>query len=415
MESSEQVNRRKVEKDDNELPAALNKQIVLNTRFVRDDFWRSIGYNSRCGDDGFPVPGELIKETRLKMQSSQKDLASLIGCDRSMVAKMEKNNHGLDSLTPRRQLAKALGISPLAFGLVERKDVEKQILYDPSLLRKALKLDREVYFSGGDVGGTAEVDDMTAKIYTISKGLDHKNRDILEILCQYYQLGIDLAREELKYKAADRYAKNALAIGKALNDKSLLASTTLRYISALYEKGAVDHSMEYVDEALSYVKYVSPVLAIGIYNSVANPLSAKGDSRATKVLEKSYTILRSGPKEEDAGYIRPTMAYIHMRYAAVHNNMGEHEEALDILDLAEENQKYQRRQCIIRKQQAKAFFGLGEYRQAAVTAQTALDIALEINSKGNSKDIEAIYTQLLASPVKDTLEVKRLGMSFQQM
>ena len=105
----------------------------------------------------------------MQLGLSQEDLAELLGISRAMVSRMEKTNAGLDSVMTRRKLAKILGISPFALGVASMEDVEdkRQVLYDTTILKNSLKLHREAYFSGGNVGGVQGVDIMTSKIREI--------------------------------------------------------------------------------------------------------------------------------------------------------------------------------------------------------------------------------------------------------
>lgn len=86
---------------------------------------------------------------------------------------------------------------------------KKQVLYDTTILKSSLKLHREAYFSGGNVGGVQGVDAMTDKILEISKDLGHQNKDVLRILCEYCQLGLDISQEELDYQSVHRYGRFA--------------------------------------------------------------------------------------------------------------------------------------------------------------------------------------------------------------
>src|SRR5437660_5294812 len=152
--------------------------------------WKSFGYEGPHYDEiGFPNPGELIRQRRQKLSMSQEQLAEELGISRSMVAKMENDATGLDSITTRRKIAKVLGLAPVMLGVVSLEDVAQGAthLYSTSILQKTLHYHSEAYFSGASVGGVAEVQGMVQHIFDISKGLNHKNKELLDILCQYTQ------------------------------------------------------------------------------------------------------------------------------------------------------------------------------------------------------------------------------------
>src|SRR5579885_1465669 len=133
-------------------------------------FWEDIGYCVECGKDGFPDPGKLIQQRRMQLDLSQEELAACLGVSRMMVTRMEQSDIGQDMVMLRRRLAKALGIAPFVLGVVSLEEVKqsKRALYDTTILQHSLKLHREAYFSGGDMGGVQGVDLITSKILEIS-------------------------------------------------------------------------------------------------------------------------------------------------------------------------------------------------------------------------------------------------------
>src|SRR5579885_2822525 len=194
-------------------------------------FWEDIGYFVECGKDGFPDPGKLMKQRRMQLGFSREELAEALGVSRVMVTRMEQANSGLDSVTTRRKLARVLKIAPFALGIVSLDEVKqgKQVFYDTTILQYSLKLHREVYFNGGNVGGVQGMDVMTSEILEISQTLGNRNQQVMGLLCEYCQLGIDVALEEQDYASVHRYGKWALDLARDLEDNILLASTLMRY------------------------------------------------------------------------------------------------------------------------------------------------------------------------------------------
>lgn len=74
---------------------------------------------------------------------------------------------------------------------------------------------------------------MVGKILDISKDLGHQNKDVLRILCEYSQLGLDISQEELDYPSVKRYGRFALNIARSLGDNALIAGTLMRYGQAM--------------------------------------------------------------------------------------------------------------------------------------------------------------------------------------
>src|SRR6266540_729512 len=218
-----------------------------------DDISLLMGYTGRCGPDGLPDPGNLTRYLREYRQMSQAQLAEELGLSRAMVARMELEGLGMDSMMTRRDLARALGVSPLLFGAPTKSDFKHLVLYDTTILQKALRLHRDLYFSGGNIGGVSEAEKMIQSIHQISQSLDHNNREVLTILCHYGQLGIDIAREEQDYPAAERFGSLSIAVADKLDDPVLLVTTLMRLSDAMYESGAFERAKAYADKALSEI------------------------------------------------------------------------------------------------------------------------------------------------------------------
>src|SRR5437660_1064670 len=258
-------------------------------------------------------------KTYMQLGLSQEDLAELLGISRAMVSRMEKTNAGLDSVMTRRKLAKILGISPFALGVASMEDVEdkRQVLYDTTILKNSLKLHREAYFSGGNVGGVQGVDIMTSKIREISQELGNRDKKILGILCEYCQLGLDISQEEQDYTSVKRYGKLALNIARSLGDNTLIASTLMRYGQALSMcediGGDISRARALVDEALS-IKGLPISLVGGAMIRASRIYALQGDDwrpllgAAEKLVGKKY---------DDNGSIRFDLSHyqIHRAYA----------------------------------------------------------------------------------------------------
>ena len=130
-------------------------------------------------------------------------------------------------------------------------------------------------------------------------------------------------------------------------------------------------------------------------------------------MEKSVTIVRSGIHDEDPGYIWPSIPYAQMCLTNALIESGDYNEALEILDGLEDNNKYTRRKAIIQADQARALVGMKEYEHAVGTAQYALDTAMDIKSAPNILLVKGVHKQLLQSPIANSVEVRRLGLTLQ--
>lgn len=378
-----------------------------------DNFWLNAGYIGECGKDGFPPPGELIKQTRIKKSMSQEQLAFELGCSRVMVTRMENENLGLNDIVTRRNLARILGIAPMMLGLVAREDLKSpsaNVLHDTTLLKSSLTLHREVYFSGGDVGGMKGVDTVVDRIYHISKAMDHKNKEVLEILCHYGQLGLDIGREEQNYNAIERYGSWAESIARKLDDQKLLAATLMRHAAGMYEKGDMESAKGYADEALAQTHLPAQLYAAVILEA-SRVYGKMHEPQTMKLLEKATSIARKGGVEEDTCFTKLTPGFCYLRTAHALYEAKDYDGAMEILDLAEEQTTPNliRRKCAIQVLQAQTLMEQSSYADATQCASTALTLATIINCRPQMAAITGIYRRLKTSSFGNVREVARLG------
>ncbi len=380
-------------------------------------FWQEFGYVVDCGDDGFPDPGKLIRQRHTQLGLSQEDLATCLGISRVMVSRMEKSNDGLDSVVLRRKLTKILGIAPFALGVVSLEDVaqKKQVLYDTTILKNSLKLHREAYFSGGNVGGVQGVDVMTDKILEISKDLGHQNKDVLRILCEYGQLGLDISQEELDYQSVHRYGRFALDLARKLEDNTLLASTLMRYGQALSMcegiGGDLAQARTLVDEALS-IKGLPTSIAGGVMIRASRVYALQGDNWKP-LLDTTEKLV--GKQFDDEGFARldRTHHQICLAYALY---LRKDSRAIGLLESAEEANPqplYVRRICVNKVLQAQVYLSHKQYEEAAYILEELLPLAKAVNEKLTFAHVAYLHQELKNSPVGGTKDIIKLGAKVQ--
>src|SRR5579885_555820 len=375
-------------------------------------FWQDFGYVVDCGDDGFPDPGKLIRQRHTQLGLSQEDLATCLGISRVMVSRMEKSNDGLDSVVLRRKLTKILGIAPFALGVVSLEDVaqKKQVLYDTTILKNSLKLHREAYFSGGNVGGVQGVDVMTDKILEISKDLGHQNKDVLRILCEYGQLGLDISQEELDYQSVHRYGRFALDLARKLEDNTLLASTLMRDGQALSMcegiGGDLAQARTLVDEALS-IKGLPTSIAGGVMIRASRVYALQGDNWKP-LLDTTEKLI--GKKFDDEGFVRLDRSQ-YQRYLAYALYLQEDKRAIDLLEAAEDvtDPRNLRRICANRILQTHVYISHKEYQDAAYILEELLPQAKALNEKLTFANVAYLQQELEQSPIGRTKEIDKLG------
>lgn len=372
--------------------------------------WKQFGYEGTYYDDvGFPHPGELMRQKRQELSMSQEQLAEELGVTRSMIAKMETTGVGLDSIVTRRKLAKILGIAPIMLGVVSLEDVAQGAahLYSTSILKKTLHYHSEAYFSGASVGGVVEVQEMVQQIFNISKRLNHKNTELLDILCQYMQLGASIAQEEQDYSVGEWFAKKSIQFANRLGDNNLIAGGLMSLGAALYRKGDVANAQKTIDEALTLKLPASTRGAVSL--DAAKIYSGSGDKSAIKLLETSASIARK-VEVWDHATIQADLGFCHIRGAKVFQNLGDTTTALEQIEIADGfvSNKFMRRRSIIEALKAEILITDGQYHDALYHADSALTLAKDLGANENlvKGHVLNLANLLAASPLGTSREVR---------
>ncbi|HLG66148.1 MAG TPA: helix-turn-helix transcriptional regulator [Ktedonosporobacter sp.] len=373
--------------------------------------WTQFGYNGIHYDDvGFPHPGELMRQKRQELKMSQKELAELLGISSSMVARMEASGTGLDSVITRRKIAKILGIAPIMLGIVSLDDVAQGVahLYSTIILRKTLHYHSEAYFGGASVGGIVEVQEMVQQIFEISKALGHKNAELLDILCQYTQLGASIAYEEQDYRAGAWFAKWSLNFANKLHDDNLVAGSLLNLGSALYRREDLTRAQKTLEEAMTLKQL--PVSTIGAVTlDAARIYSRQGNRDAIKLLEKSTNIARR-VQAWDHATIQADLGFCYIRGARIFLDLGDTANAQDQIEMADSAVpgKFMRRRSLISVLEAEIAIARGQFHDALIHADNALLLAKDLGANENlvKGHILNISNLLQASSFGTSREVK---------
>ncbi len=376
-------------------------------------FWEDIGYFVECGKDGFPDPGKLMKQRRMQLGFSREELAEALGVSRVMVTRMEQANSGLDSVTTRRKLARVLKIAPFALGIVSLDEVKqgKQVFYDTSILQYSLKLHREVYFNGGNVGGVQGMDVMTSEILEISQTLGNRNQQVMGLLCEYCQLGIDVALEEQDYASVHRYGKWALDLARDLEDNILLASTLMRYSAALSLCEGIGRDVSkaraLIDEALS-LKRLPTSIAAGVMMRAGRVYALQGDNWKP-LFDATEKLV--GKQFDDEGFTRIDRGQ-YQRHLAYALYLCKDPQAIDLLESAEDatDPRHLRRICANRILQAQVYLSHKEYQDAAYMLEELLPLAKALNEKLTFANVVYLLQELEKSPIGRTKEINKLGL-----
>jgi transcriptional regulator with XRE-family HTH domain len=325
-------------------------------------------------------PGHTIRVERLKRGMTQQELALAIKVKPAMVARMERNNHGLDSVQTRRDIAIALGISPFALGVGSKTDTKTRKLYSTTILRTTLDLHREAFYTTGNFGIPA-VNKMVGEIAGILKE-EGNPREILEVYTEYNTLGILIAREELNQGATEVYIKKSLDAARSLNNPVLLARALGAASNAMYKLGNLSQAETYALEADSIGKIPNHLKAL-----VHVDLGLATNN--SKTIEKAQSLVL---RDNDFPQINLDLGYCYMYGALVLLNTGKLDAAEVYLTASEEQtpKRFARRHCILQSLQAEYYIATKEYENAHHIAETALVLAQNTKSKLNIHRLRGI-------------------------
>ena len=331
-------------------------------------------------------PGKIIRLERKKRGMTQQELALAIRVQPATVARMELENHGLDSVQTRRDIAKVFGISPFILGVGGKADTKTHKLYSTNILKTTLELHRTAFYTTGNFGIPA-VNNMVGEITTILKQ-EGNPHDILEVYVDYSILGVLIGKEELNRSATERYIKYSLDTARSIGNPVLLVKALTAASSAMYEFDNLSQAEEYALEADTIKKIPNHLKAL-VNTEVGFA------TNNIKVVEKAQSLVL---RDNDFPDINLDLAYCSLCGANALIETGKLDAALFYLETAEEHMPAQfvRRNCILQTLQAKYYLAIKEYDNAQQVAGTALLLAQASKSKPNIKHIRGIMAMIKA-------------------
>lgn len=437
--------------------------LFLERTTASDPWWVAEYHSFTAGDDGYPVPGQVIrwyreqKEKRLPDRRrgiwTQYDVGQV--CDPPLsersVNKMEKYGIGLDSMSRRRAFAFLLGIPPALLGLDSPQGVAAAL--NPVSLIIPTKLTPEVitgyeqhhqsllleYFQQHGQNAVGEAIWCISNLQDILLPLatTHAQHMSVRVLEQrYHRFIIDVAREQRNNQLLQYHSTAFLGIAEELQDTEHLVVALHFRASALRHMGFYEQAQTEIDRALQLINNsgkAGHALTPGIVGSVfmtaglIHSYTAQLEGErvvARSLLERGIKLAEQANNHEDTHLLKLTPGYAHL-YAAqalvLRNNpapmaLQEHiDEATRLTD-----PMLQRRTLmltIVKAQQeliaAKKTIGVvqdAHYAEATTLAIDAVQVAKVLKSDLNKSRVQSIYAQLLECPYKGEPSVAKLGL-----
>lgn len=348
------------------------------------------------GDDGFPRLQELIKSYRIQSGLSQEALAQELGVSRGVVAHWETGVREPDSISRRRALAAILSIPPALLGLASFPE-EKGI--DMDLLKRLIQMEWTSYFASGN-HGLSSAEQTQEKIFGFSKAQGHKNKELLQILANYTIFCLDVAREEDNVPAQKKHAKHAIQVATHLENDIILARALVSAAGASYHWDRY-RSQAYATKALE-LKTPEALRAVALLDYGRSFGNIDAIEKALNLSTTDYPDVRFS---QDFAYIR---------IAHVQHEQGKYDDAIDSLDLAKALMppNLPRRNAMILSLAAKSQFKMKQYEDACFSATEATLIAQLIRSKPIIREMRELSSNLLVSPIGNTMGVRNLARKF---
>lgn len=399
------------------------------------------------GQDGYPLPGKVIKYYREQMKYidrdgkekhwTQADLARQLALTEIMVNLMENKNQGLDSIERRRTLSTILRIPPVLLGLGsldeiveivtgqsnEQKSSEikhtKITKHDIKGYQKTLRVYTALFAEGMSFTSISAVERIASKIYDIAQNTDKVYReDILRVLWDFEMLrakiyGSDFTDWQMTFKHID----NAIDIAVLLDDKNLQAISL--YNSGLYHlrQGKIGLAKVDIDGALLYSKGAFPQVKGVIYTLSSWYHQKTGDLFISqKMYEEAEKYV--GMKSERAPIKFGKGTYL-IGKGELLIHMNRPVKALEYLDDAERHISSSQRRLymyldIVR---ARCFIEMKrpEYEQTTNILRAVIADNRQMVVARNMNHIKKLYQKLANSSYGNSPEVSELGIELKDL
>ena len=408
-------------------------------------WWIALGYPPfDMGKDAFPRTGQIVKYYRERKKDhngkpyTQSALAHVLHISEQCMRDIENRDLAMDHQR-RHFLSEILGIPPILFGIITLDEIQNlveraqkvnnsvTIVSTPKRTGVKLVVDVEEYrekivsYWKTDNTSTAysTLADTQLRIDALYRELPHVRNEqpqLQELLFEYHQFVANLHRDQQNYAGSIEHLDKALLFAEHLDKAELKARVH-------YSQGYISYSAHRIDDALcdfnAARQYENklPDYLNGPTRMYIGEVAAKSVKQDRKTKQKSaLPLLDSGGKmarshegKENPYFIDFSLDRYHLTKASALIAIGMNQDAIDELELVNSGSPYLRRNVYKDILLAQASINKGQYSEGISSAESALDIVLEIDSKVNLTRIMKIYHQLQKSPYKNSPDVARLG------
>jgi transcriptional regulator with XRE-family HTH domain len=396
--------------------------------------WRTLGYDWPAGDDGFPVPGQVVRHFRQSKDWYQRDLAKALGLSEVTVRHMENYDHNLDSLSRRQAIAFVLSMPAAARVFLGLDASHVSLPGAPATLKaQAPRLSLEDihttqeqlwtgYYAGANSqAGVLQARELSDQIGNILPQVGEAERSQwLAAQSLLWQWVTNATRETGDPKVVLSRARRAFEMAKQAGIPDLVATARMRQMETAYVLQREESAVAY---AHVLVTTTAPDLVVNATRAIACArvlaCTAHDQEDRSLVLGLLEQAVHFGGANYGLHYDATTYA---LRQAETLINLAQHAvdrrqllgQAKALLD-GIDGPLSKLRLVGVRTAQAQVAVGVGEYELAAVCANEAVSVGKEIATTTHLPAITLVYHALRQTTYANEPLTARLGLSLFQL
>jgi hypothetical protein len=406
-------------------------------------------------DEGFPVPGAVIRHFREKMyytdpidgkqkRWTQTDLAKRLGVSEVTVRLMETQNVGLDSISRRRVVTDILKIPPALLGLSSLSSLSAFLTSSTasssdstpepfvgqetiSLYKHATTVYGEKHLTGTAQDSVADIKQWINRVKNdIGRSKGNQKIELQDILWSFYDLAAKIYSDDLnQWDTALKYLNSEMEVADLLQSDQLRAASLYRsgqihfaqrhYFAAKTDlEGAIKYAQgDPIDSQLKSAIFASAALSFAIVNK-----DEKTKTYVQSLLHQARTTITAHPNSSDGRFAKFDNGKYLLEYADVLIALNKPKTALDILDDASEqiDPSLRRRHAYISVLQAESFMRLKRPQLDTATdlLTSAFTLSTAIKSEFIISHVIRLYNELLQGPYGNSTELADLGIALRE-
>lgn len=266
----------------------------------------------------------------------------------------------------------------------------------------------KLYYSGGNVQEIQQTITVYIAQLEAMKLSNAQQTAASRLTSQSYQLAAMVSLENEDYTAALTQANHAMDYAQGTKDPDLLAAAILRKATVLYYQRRHRQMTLVLQQAVPYIKQVSPLMRSRIYSELATSTDLKDVVRYGKqAIDSCPDDVQDDPS---FAYTHTTPYILYLNQEIGYSNLGMHKEAWEALELAEKfvPDIASTRRLELLTHQATAALGIGDLDLMGIKMQQAIQASKVINTELWLSNVESIHQRMKEKWGNDR-QVKDIG------